>query len=60
VKKIGYFITVGVIVQRYDGSKMMVKETDGSGWSSDDVVMCLRRGKNRDAVEWWGYWSRLR
>jgi hypothetical protein len=45
---------MGVIMQRYDGSKIVVKGTDGSGWSSDGVVMCLRRGKNRDAVERWG------
>jgi hypothetical protein len=36
---------MGVIVQRYDWSEIVVKGTDGSGWSSDGVVMCLRRGK---------------
>jgi hypothetical protein len=30
----------------------MVKENNSGGWSSDDVVLWLRRRQNRDAIEW--------
>jgi hypothetical protein len=43
--------TVGVIVQRDDGCEAAVKENDGGGWSSDDVVLWLGRRQNGDAVE---------
>jgi hypothetical protein len=33
---------VGIVVQRDDEREMMVKENDGDGWSSDDV---MRGGK---------------
>jgi hypothetical protein len=49
-----YFITVGVIVQRDNVRETTVKENDGSGWSSNDVVLWLVRRKNRDVVEWCG------
>jgi hypothetical protein len=52
--------TVGVIVRRYDGCEMAVKENDGDRWSSDGVVLCLGMRQNEDAVEWWREWSRLR
>jgi hypothetical protein len=31
-----------------------VKENDGGGWSSDDVVLWLGRRQNKDMVKWWG------
>jgi hypothetical protein len=37
-----------------DGHGTVVKENDGGGWSSDDVVLWLRRKQNRDAIKWWG------
>jgi hypothetical protein len=37
-----------------------MKGNDGGGWSSDGVVLCLGRRQNRDAIEWWGKWPRLR
>jgi hypothetical protein len=35
---------------RDDRCEMRVKENDGGGWSSDDVV--LGRRQNEDVVEW--------
>jgi hypothetical protein len=37
-----------------------MKGNDGGGWSSDGVVLWLGRRQNRDAIEWWGKWPRLR
>jgi hypothetical protein len=53
-KRIGYFITVGVIVWRDNEHRIVIKENDGDGWSFDDVVLLVERMQNREAVEWWG------
>jgi hypothetical protein len=37
-----------------------IKENNGGGWNSDGVVLWLGRRQNRDVVEWWGEWQRLR
>jgi hypothetical protein len=42
---------VGVIVQRDDERKTIVKGNDGGGLSSDCVVLWLGRRQNRDVVE---------
>ncbi len=42
-KRVCYFVTVGVIVQRDDGCGTTVKGNDDGGWSFDDVVLCLGR-----------------
>jgi hypothetical protein len=47
-------------VLRDDERGMAVKLNYDSGWSSDGVMLWLGRGQNRDAVEWWGEWPRLR
>jgi hypothetical protein len=39
---------------------MTVKENNGGGWNSDDVVLWLGRRQNGDMIEWWGEWARLR
>jgi hypothetical protein len=49
-KRVGYFVTGGVIVQMDDGRGMAVKGNDGSGWSSDGVVLLLGRKQNGDVV----------
>jgi hypothetical protein len=38
-------------MQRDDMRGMAVKENDGGGWSSDSVVLWLRRRQNGDAIE---------
>jgi hypothetical protein len=43
-----------------DGYKTTVKENDDTGWSSDCVVLWLGRRQNRNMVEWWREWPRLR
>jgi hypothetical protein len=43
-----------------DGRGTTVKRNDDSGWSSDGVVLCLGRRQNKDVIEWWGEWLRLR
>jgi hypothetical protein len=45
---------VGVIVQRDDERGTVVKENNGDGWSSDDIVFWLGRRQNGDVVKWWG------
>jgi hypothetical protein len=45
---------MGVIVQRDDEHETGVKGNDDGGWSSDGVVLWLRRRQNGDVVEWWG------
>jgi hypothetical protein len=35
-------------VRRNDGHGTVVKENDGDKWSSDDVVLWLRRRQNRE------------
>jgi hypothetical protein len=37
-----------------------VKENDGDGWSSDNMVLWVGKRQNRDAAEWWGEWINLR
>jgi hypothetical protein len=49
-----------VIVQMDDECKTAVKGNDDSGWSFNGVVLWLGRRQNRDVVEWWGEWLRLR
>jgi hypothetical protein len=49
-----------IIVQMNDGYKTTVKGNDGTGWSSDCVVLWLGRRQNRNMVEWWREWPRLR
>jgi hypothetical protein len=39
---------------------MVVKENDSGGWSSDDMLLWLGRRQNRDVVDWWREWIRLR
>jgi hypothetical protein len=51
---------MSVVVWRDDGHETVVKENDVDGWSSDDMVLLLGRRQNRDAVEWWREWIRLR
>jgi hypothetical protein len=43
---------VGVVVQRDDGHETTLKENDGSGSSSDVVMVWLERRQNRDVIEW--------
>jgi hypothetical protein len=45
---------------REDGCGTTVKGNDGSGWSSDDLVLWLGRRQNGDTIELRGEWSRLR
>jgi hypothetical protein len=45
-KRVGYFVTVGVIVWRDDGRKTTVKGNNDGGWSSDDMVLWLGRTQN--------------
>jgi hypothetical protein len=59
-KRVGYFITMGVIVRRDDDRGTTVKENGGGGWSSDGVVLWLGRRQNEDTIEWWGEWLKLR
>jgi hypothetical protein len=59
-KRVDYFITVGVVAWRDDERGTAVKGNDGSGWSSDGVMLWLERRQNKDAVEWWEEWLRLR
>jgi hypothetical protein len=51
---------VGLIVQRDDRHGMAMKGNNGDMWSSDGVVLWPGRRQNRDVVEWWGEWPRLR
>jgi hypothetical protein len=51
---------VGVIVRRDDECGMTVKWNDDDRWSSNEVVLWLRRRQNRDTIDWWGERSRLR
>jgi hypothetical protein len=52
-KRVGYFITVGVVVRRDDGCGMVMKGNDDGGWSSNGMVLWLQRKQNGDTVEWW-------
>jgi hypothetical protein len=51
---------MGVIVRRDDGHETSVKGNDCDGWSSDGMVLWLVRRQNRDPIEWWRGWPRLR
>jgi hypothetical protein len=51
---------VGVVIRRNDGHGMMVERNDSGRWSSDGMALWLGRRKNRDTVEWWEEWQRLR
>jgi hypothetical protein len=51
---------MGVIVRRNDGRETAVKGSDGGGWSSDGIVLCLGRRQKGDVVGWWEEWPRLR
>jgi hypothetical protein len=59
-KSTGYFIIVGVIVRRDNWCETTVKGNDDVKWSSDGVVIWLRRRQNWDATEWWEECPRLR
>jgi hypothetical protein len=45
---------MGVVVWRDDGCETAVKGNDGSGWSSDGIVLWLARRQNGDTIECWG------
>jgi hypothetical protein len=49
-----------VVVWRDDERETTVKGNHGDWWSSDGMVFWLRRRQNRDMVERWVEWSRLR
>jgi hypothetical protein len=59
-KRVGYFVTMGIIVLRDNEHKTAVKGNDDGGWSFDGLVLWLNRRQNRDVVELWGEWSILR
>jgi hypothetical protein len=59
-KRVGYFVTMDVVVQRDDERGTTVKGNGNGGWSSDGVVLWLGRRQNGDAIEWWGEWLKLR
>jgi hypothetical protein len=40
-------------VRRDDGRGTAVKRNDDDEWSSDGVVLWLKRRQNGDVVEWW-------
>jgi hypothetical protein len=40
-KRVGYFVIVGVLVQRDDGCGTVIKGGDGGEWSFDGVVLWL-------------------
>jgi hypothetical protein len=41
-----------IIVWRNDWRETAMKENDGGRWSSDGVVLWVRRRKNRDVRDW--------
>jgi hypothetical protein len=49
-----------VVAWRNDVCGTTIKGNNGDGWNSDGVVLWLGRRQNRDVVEWWGEWQRLR
>jgi hypothetical protein len=51
-ERVGYFVTVYVVVRRGDWRGMTVKRNDDDEWSSDDMVLWLGRRQNGDVVEW--------
>jgi hypothetical protein len=50
-KRVGYFITVDVIVCKNDRYKIMVKGDDGDGWSSNSMVLWVVRRQYIDVIE---------
>jgi hypothetical protein len=58
-KRVGYFVTMCLVVCRYDGCGTAVKGNDNSWWSSADVVLWLGMRYNRDTIKWWWEWLRL-
>jgi hypothetical protein len=50
---------VGIVVHKDDGRGTTMKMNDSVEWSSDVVVLWLKRRQNRIVVEWWREWSRL-
>jgi hypothetical protein len=47
-------------VRRDDGRETVMKGNDNGGWSSDGMVLWLGRRQNRDTIEWWREWPRLK
>jgi hypothetical protein len=47
-------------VRRDDERGTTVKGNDDGGCSSDGVVLWIGRRQNKDALEWWREWLRLR
>jgi hypothetical protein len=43
---------MGVVVWRDDGREIVMKGNDDAGWSSDGMVLWLRRRQNGDMVKW--------
>jgi hypothetical protein len=43
---------MGVVVWRDDVREIAVKGNDDEGWSSDGMVLWLRRRQNRDMIKW--------
>jgi hypothetical protein len=41
-----------IIMQRDNECETTMKGNNDGGWSSDDMMLWLRRRQNRDAVEW--------
>jgi hypothetical protein len=54
IKRVDSFVTVSVVVRSDDERGTTVKENDGNGWNSDDVVLWLGRRQNGDVIEWCG------
>jgi hypothetical protein len=50
-KRIGWFVTVGVVVRRDDGRGTMVKGNGGCGWSSDGMVLWIGTRQIIDVIE---------
>jgi hypothetical protein len=43
-----------------DECKTAVKRNNDGRWNSDGIVLWLGRRQDKDTVEWWIEWSRLR
>jgi hypothetical protein len=50
-KRVGWFITIDVVVCRDNGCVTTVKGNNDDEWSSDGVVRWLGRKQNRDTIE---------
>jgi hypothetical protein len=53
-------VTMGVVMWMDDECETAVKWNDDDRWNSDGVVLWLERRQNKDAVEWWEEWPKLR